>query len=126
MSDGKLSRRSLRALSKVVATTVLALAAGGALGLLAVTHLAAEGQVVSQKGRSFRPETVILSRGETITIVNDDSDLQHHLYVESDVFNFDSGDQAPGSRTPVKFTEKGVFTVLCGIHPKMKLFVRVN
>ena len=70
--------------------------------------------------------SLAVERGETITIVNDDSDLLHHLYIESDRFNFDSGDQMPGSRTAITFTEGGSFQVLCGIHPKMKLAVRVN
>ena len=37
-----------------------------------------------------------------------------------------SGDQEPGSKVDVAFTELGNFTVLCGIHPKMKLVVHVN
>ncbi|MFC6745421.1 hypothetical protein ACFQFG_11530 [Methylobacterium persicinum] len=64
--------------------------------------------------------------GETVTIVNDDSDLLHHAYVDSPTFSFDSGDQEPGSRTPITFNQEGVFQVLCGIHPKMKLVVRVK
>lgn len=126
MSESKRLPPRVRASAKLAATTATALAAGILAGAFAATHLEAEGQIVSQKGRSFRPETVVVGRGESVTIVNDDSDLLHHLYVESEVFSFDSGDQAPGSRTSVTFTQKGVFTVLCGIHPKMKLFVRVN
>ncbi|WP_243903262.1 methylamine utilization protein [Methylobacterium sp. J-070] len=74
----------------------------------------------------FHPDSLTIGRGETITIVNDDSDLLHHAFVESPSFNFDSGDQEPGSRTPITFNERGTFQVLCGIHPKMKLVVRVN
>ncbi|MDP4003629.1 plastocyanin [Methylobacterium sp. NEAU K] len=88
--------------------------------------LEAAGLFVSQKGRAFQPGNLAITRGETVTFVNDDSDLLHHAFVESDSFNFDSGDQEPGSRTPVVFTERGTFQVLCGIHPKMKLVVRVN
>ena len=65
-------------------------------------------------------------RGETVQIVNDDGDLLHHAYLESNRFSFDSGDQEPGSKTDVTFPVSGTFTVLCGIHPKMKLLVRVN
>jgi plastocyanin len=32
----------------------------------------------------------------------------------------------PGSRAQVTFTVGGTFAVLCGIHPKMKLTVRVE
>jgi plastocyanin len=61
-----------------------------------------------------------------VTIVNDDGDLLHHAYIESDQFNFDSGDQEPGSKVDIAFSMAGSFTVLCGIHPKMKLVVRVD
>jgi len=105
---------------------VLALALGATCGLLITEQLQASGIMVSQKGRMFHPDNLMVGRGEVVTFVNDDSDLLHHVFVESDTFNFDSGDQEPGSRTPITFTERGTFQVLCGIHPKMKLAVRVN
>jgi plastocyanin len=81
---------------------------------------------VSQKGRMFQPGEISVKRGEAVEIVNDDGDLLHHAYVDSERFSFDSGDQEPGSRTDIVFSVAGTFTVLCGIHPKMKLVVRVN
>jgi plastocyanin len=81
---------------------------------------------VSQKQRVFQPSELEIRKGETVQIVNDDSDLLHHLYIDSSWFKFDSGDQEPGSKTDITFTVPGTFTVLCGIHPKMKLVVRVN
>ncbi|MGC1464444.1 MAG: hypothetical protein WA792_01800 [Pseudolabrys sp.] len=59
-------------------------------------------------------------------IVNDDGDLLHHAYIDSDKFTFDSGDQEPGSKTNIVFTVPGTFNVLCAIHPKMKLVVHVR
>jgi len=82
--------------------------------------------VVSQKGRMFIPGALVLNKGEILRIVNDDGDLLHHAYIESDTFNFDSGDQEPGSKTDITFSTAGTFTVLCGIHPKMKLVVEVK
>jgi plastocyanin len=82
--------------------------------------------IVSQKGRAFHPLTLTINRGDTVRIVNDDGDLLHHAYVESDTFSFDSGDQLPGSKTDVVFSVSGTFNVLCGIHPKMKLVVTVK
>jgi len=81
---------------------------------------------VSQKGRAFQPGELTIRRGETVQIVNDDADLLHHAYAESERFSFDSGDQEPGSKTDVVFPVSGTFSVLCGIHPKMKLIVHVN
>jgi plastocyanin len=82
--------------------------------------------VVSQKGREFRPAEITIKRGETVQIVNDDGDLRHHAYIESDNFNFDSGDQEPGTRTNITIPVAGNFNVLCAIHPKMKLVVHVQ
>ena len=81
---------------------------------------------VSQKDRQFMPGTLSVKRGQTVRIVNDDEDLLHHAYIESRTFNFDSGDQEPGSKTDIVFSVSGDFKVLCGIHPKMKLFVHVD
>jgi plastocyanin len=103
--------------------------AGAMLTLVGGTAWAALGTSpyqVSQKGRAFQPGELTIRRGETVRIVNDDADLLHHAYVDSDQFTFDSGDQEPGSKADVTFTIAGTFTVLCGIHPKMKLTIRVN
>lgn len=99
-------------------------------GLVAVsgslTVLAQSEIVVSQKGRMFHPNELSISRGASILIVNDDADLLHHAYIDSNAFKFDSGDQEPGSKTKITFATSGTFDVLCAIHPKMKLTVRVN
>jgi len=81
---------------------------------------------ISQKGREFHPGEVTIQRGETIQIVNDDADLLHHAYIDSPKFSFDSGDQKPGSVTPVTIPVSGDFDVLCAIHPKMLLVVHVH
>ncbi|HEY4408062.1 MAG TPA: methylamine utilization protein [Xanthobacteraceae bacterium] len=96
------------------------------VGGMAWQALGAAPYQVSQKGRAFQPGELTIRRGETVQIVNDDADLLHHAFVESERFNFDSGDQEPGSKTDVTFPVAGTFSVLCGIHPKMKLTVRVN
>ena len=99
-----------------------------ALMLTAVGTLvgAAPQYSISQKGREFHPGDVTIKRGESIQIVNDDADLLHHAYVDSEKFTFDSGDQKPGSVTPVTFPVAGDFDVLCAIHPKMRLVVHVQ
>lgn len=101
-------------------------AVGAATGGLALAAIGAPTLHVSQKGRAFQPNAVILQRGASVEIVNDDGDLLHHVYIDSPTFSFDSGDLKPGSKTLVAFTEGGTFAVLCGIHPKMKLTVRVE
>jgi plastocyanin len=96
------------------------------IGFWTFAGLAAGQYVVSQKGREFSPSDLTIKRGETVTIVNDDADLRHHAYVDSAKFTFDSGDQEPGSKTPITFPIDGSFDVLCAIHPKMKLVVHVK
>ena len=108
-------------LRAVVAAALLA-----PLGASASSAPAVVPYQVSQKGRAFQPGELTIRRGETVQIVNDDGDLLHHAYVDSEGFSFDTGDQEPGSKTDVLFPVAGTFSVLCGIHPKMKLTVHVN
>lgn len=81
---------------------------------------------ISQKGRTFQPSETRMHQGETITFVNDDGYLVHHAYLNTDDFSFDTGDQAPGSKVDTTFTKNGTFVVMCAVHPKMKLVVRVD
>lgn len=101
-------------------------ALGAATGGFALAAIGAPTIHVSQKGRAFQPNALLVPRGASVEIVNDDGDLLHHVYVDSPDFNFDSGDLKPGSRAKIAFPVRGTFAVLCGIHPKMKLTVRVE
>jgi plastocyanin len=92
----------------------------------AVAAAASHEYVVSQLGRTFTPATLTIQRGETVHILNDDGDLLHHVYLQNNLFKFDSGDQKPGSRINIEFPITGTFTLLCAIHPKMKLVVEVK
>lgn len=103
----------------------------GVLGLLTLTGLAvatspASQLIISQKGKRFGPQDVALRVGEHITVVNDDDNFVHQAYIEHEAFAFDSGDIEPGARAVITFPTAGDFTVLCGVHPKMKLAVRVR
>ncbi len=95
-------------------------------GLLTGVALAAGPYPISQKNREFQPDQIAIKRGEALRFINDDGELLHHAYLTSPVFQFDSGDQKPGSSFEVVFPMAGNFTVRCAIHPKMKLVVKVN
>lgn len=95
------------------------------LGVATMAHAGMQHRV-SQKGRAFAPALLDVQRGDSIEFVNDDGEQLHHAYLDNDRFSFDTGDQDPGSRTLVAFPTKGTFTVLCGIHPKMKLTLQVR
>lgn len=101
----------------LVAAIVTVALAGAALG--------AAPFVISQKDREFKPADISIKRGEVLRFINDDGELLHHAYLSTDTFSFDSGDQQPGSKFDVTFSVPGDYTVLCGIHPKMKLAVHV-
>jgi hypothetical protein len=73
-------------------------AAGLALaGLLAGLGFASSGHssapvpvsVISQQGRAFSVAHLDIATGDSIRIVNDDADLDHHAYVESPKFRYD-------------------------------------
>lgn len=119
-------QRAYRVRRLEIAFATVAAASLGLLGGLAWGDTGPAHFKVSQRGRAFLPGELVINRGDIVEIVNDDGDLLHHAYVESDRFNFDSGDQEPGGKVDVAFTATGNFTVLCGIHPKMKLLVHVN
>jgi plastocyanin len=104
----------------------VAFAAGALTALGALAGSALADYSISQKGREFHPAEITIKRGETIQIINDDGDLLHHAYIDAPKFSFDSGDQKPGSVTPIIFNVAGDFDVLCAIHPKMKLTVHVK
>lgn len=103
-----------------------AVAAGTLITIGGMAWAVASSPQVFQAGRVFQPGEITIKRGESVQIVNDDGDLVHHAYIESEKMNFDSGDQKPGSRTDILFSQPGDFTVLCAIHPKMKLIVHVK
>ena len=116
--------RDLIARARIPAAVLVVAATLIGFGTLA--GLALPQYVVSQKGREFSPNDVTIKRGEAVQIVNDDADLLHHAYIDSDKYNFDSGDLEPGSKTSITFPVAGTFDVLCAIHPKMKLVVHVK
>ena len=99
----------------------LAVMAGG-IAVLRAAHTVG----VSQKDRMFQPGALTLDRGDLVEMVNDDAPLLHHAYVATPEFSFDSGEQLPGTRTEIRFTVPGTFTVRCAIHPKMHLYVTVR
>ncbi|MBC7799119.1 MAG: cupredoxin domain-containing protein [Gemmatimonadaceae bacterium] len=87
---------------------------------------AADTVTVSQSRRVFDPPQIDIVRGTTVRFVNDDGRLLHQVYTSSPTFSFDSGEQKPGATVEARFDKPGTFTVLCGIHPKMRLSVTVR
>ncbi len=81
-------------------------------------------QIVHQQGRAFSSESLTVTKGEALTFLNDDS-VPHNLMSTSHGNEFNLGSQAPGSSTDVVFKEAGDVAVICAIHPRMKMTVKV-
>jgi plastocyanin len=82
-------------------------------------------RTITQKGKVFSESAITIKRGDVIIFVNDDSVTHNVMSTDSDN-EFNIGTQAPGVSTPVTFDKSGEFTILCAIHPRMKLMVKVN
>jgi plastocyanin len=116
-------------MGSVIKRRVFAYAAGLAccLGCLHAYAQASDvAGIVIQRARQFGFQAVTLQAGGSIVLSNEDATAVHHAYIEADGVRRDFGDQAPGTRTTMVFPQRGDFLVLCGVHPTMKLAVRVD
>jgi plastocyanin len=97
----------------------LAIVTGLSTGALAAT------EVVHQQGRAFSAESLTVKKGEAVTFLNDDT-VPHNIMSASAGNEFNLGSQAPGSSTDVTFKEAGDVAVICAIHPRMKMAIKVT
>jgi cytochrome c peroxidase len=80
---------------------------------------------VSQRNKTFWPDSIVARRGERITILNDDT-RTHNLRIVDRLWNFNSGSQEPGESVMLKLDHAGRFVAHCGIHPTMRLTIEVE
>jgi plastocyanin len=97
---------------------VLSVLAGLSAGAFAATDL------IHQKGRMFSSESVAIKKGGTLTFMNDDN-VPHNIYSTAKGNEFNLGSQSPGTSTDVRFDVAGEVPVLCAIHPRMRMTVKV-
>ena len=97
----------------------LVITAGLSAGALAAT------QVIHQQGRAFSAENATVKKGEALTFLNDDS-VPHNIMSISKGNEFNLGSQSPGTSVDVTFKEVGDVQVICAIHPRMKMLVKVE
>jgi plastocyanin len=81
-------------------------------------------EIIHQQGRVFSAESVTVKKGEALTFLNDDS-VPHNIMSASKGNEFNLGSQPPGSSVDVTFKETGDVAVICAIHPRMKMTVKV-
>jgi plastocyanin len=84
-------------------------------------------QTIGQHDLMFSQSKIAIRRGDTVTFSNDDR-VTHNISVRgaADGDTEDLGLQKPGVSVSHKFDQAGVYSVVCGIHPKMRLTVSVN
>jgi plastocyanin len=99
------------------------------LALVIIVGLTAGGmvarQIVHQQGRIFSTDSIAIKKGETLTFLNDDT-VPHNIASISKGNEFNLGSQRPGASTDVTFTEPGEAQVICAIHPRMKMTVKIS
>ena len=83
---------------------------------------ASEPQVLQIK-QTFDPNTIKVAPGAAVEFMNMD-DVNHNLKVVApDGSVTDLGLDKPGETTKIGFPASGSYTVICGIHPRMKMKV---
>jgi plastocyanin len=102
----------------IVLTLVIAFAGGSAVAFAA-------DRTITQKGKVFSESAITIKKGDVVLFVNDDS-VTHNVMSTDSGNTFNIGSQTPGVSTPVTFDKAGEFTILCAIHPRMKLIVKVE
>jgi plastocyanin len=82
-------------------------------------------RTVHQKGRKFSVAEVTVARGEQVVFLNDDT-VPHNIMSTSAENGFDLGAQRSGTAIPVSFTTAGTVVVICAIHPRMQMTIKVT
>ena len=104
---------------RTLALLTIVIVSGLSVGAFAAT------EVIHQQGRVFSAESISVRKGGAVTFLNDDT-VPHNIMSASKGNEFNLGSQAPGSSTDVTFKEPGDVQVICAIHPRMKMMVKVT
>jgi plastocyanin len=94
------------------------------LGLAAIATVAFAADVpVVQKNQTFSTLALTVHAGDKVVFENDDT-VTHNVTIRgADGDADDLGLQKPGLKLSYKFETKGVYRVVCSIHPRMKMTV---
>ncbi len=76
---------------------------------------------VSQKGRKFNPDLVVITRGDKIQWLNDENrEIDHNVYSLNKVKPFDLGLHERGSTLEVTISVPGRLMYFCSVHKRME------
>jgi len=99
----------------------------GASGPVAAT--ADKKAVIDQKGLTFQPHILVVQVGTTVDFLNSDK-VQHNVFWPSisgdKKKTHNMGTWPQGEKRPFKFTDPGVVTLLCNVHPEMAGYIIVS
>jgi plastocyanin len=105
----------------VAAVFIAAIACGAGMA-----WAAGEAHVVGQKGSRFSTDTLTMRAGTSVRFDNDDT-IAHNITVRGPSSGSGNlGVMRPGAALSVAFDKPGDHQVLCQIHPRMKLSVKVE
>jgi len=83
---------------------------------------------MDQKGLLFQPHVLVVQVGTTVEFLNSDK-VQHNVFWPSisgdKKKSHNMGTWPQGQKKPFKFTEPGVVSLLCNVHPEMAGYIVV-
>jgi plastocyanin len=94
-------------------------------GLAASSPARAAEITVGQQQQKFSQEAVTLKAGDTVKFVNDDN-VAHNVMSVGPSGSKNAGLQKAGESTTIVYDKAGEYRVHCGIHPKMKMTIKVD
>jgi plastocyanin len=84
---------------------------------------------MDQHGLQFQPHILVVQVGTTVEFLNSDS-VQHNVFWPSisgdKKKTHNMGTWPQGQKKPFKFTEPGVVSLLCNVHPEMSGYIIVS
>jgi plastocyanin len=84
---------------------------------------------MDQKGLTFQPHVLVVQAGTSVEFLNSDK-VQHNVFwphISGDKKKtHNMGTWPQGQKRPFKFTDPGVVTLLCNVHPEMSGYIIVS
>src|SRR5215469_4583148 len=84
---------------------------------------------MDQRGLVFQPHVLVIQTGTTVEFLNSDK-VQHNVFWPSVAGDkkktHNMGTWPQGEKRPFKFTDPGVVTLLCNVHPEMAGYIIVS
>lgn len=80
---------------------------------------------IDQRGKTFTPHVLVVTRGTTVDFPNNDTVL-HNVFAQFEAKRFDLGLYPRGKTAHQTFDRAGIVAVRCNIHSRMSAYVVVT